>query len=54
MDNDKYIYHISFLPQENKEKSVEPTKNNSDEVIEVEKNDENETSNPEVPQEKTE
>jgi hypothetical protein len=54
MDNDKYIYHISFLPQENKEKSVEPTKNNSDEVIEVEKGDENETSNPEDISEKTE
>ena len=54
MAYNKHIYHISFLPQKDNKEPEEPTKDNSDEVAEIEKDNHNETSNPEASQEKTE
>lgn len=54
MIHDRYIHHISFLPQKDNKEPEEPAKDNSDEVAEIEKDNHNETSNPEASQEKTE
>lgn len=54
MNYNKYIHHISFLPKEGEKEPEDPTKNNSDEIIEIEEDNKNETSNPEASQEKPE
>ena len=52
-NEEKYITHISFLPQKNRYKAKDSAKNNSDESVEVKKED-NETVSSEDSQEKTE
>lgn len=60
MNYNKYIHNISFLPhisslpKRGEKEPEDPTKNNSDEIIEIEKDNKNETSNPEASQEKPE
>lgn len=54
MIHDRYIHHTSFLPKKGEKEPEEPTKDNSDEVVEIEKDNHNETSNPEASQEKPE
>ena len=47
MNEDKYINHISFLPKRKEYEFIDPVKNESDEVIEITKNENSEKITPE-------